>query len=144
MGATNSFESEVLRHIFLNEDIANIGDAGGLLQSIVDGNLYVALFTISPGEAGEITNEAVYTGYARIAVARGGAGWVEDEGSIHNAAVIIFPECAGASETITHFGICKSLAGDDMIIHGALPAPALIFAGIQPQYGVNGLVINLD
>jgi len=74
MGATNSFESEVLRHIFLNEDIADIGDAGGLLQSIADGNLYVALLTVDPGEAGAITNEAAYTSYARIAVPRTAAG----------------------------------------------------------------------
>ena len=80
MGATNSFESEVLRHILLNEAIADIGDAGGLLPSAVDGDVFICLLTGDPGEAGDITNEASWGGYAKVAVPRGAAGWSETNG----------------------------------------------------------------
>lgn len=144
MGATNSFESEVLRHILLNEAIPNIGDAGGLLPSVADGDVYVCLLTQDPGEAGAITNEAAYGGYARVAVPRGATGWSEANGAARNFADINFPECTGGSETDTHFGICKTLAGDDMIYHGKLPSPLLMSIEVQPQFGPNTLEVNLD
>lgn len=144
MGATNSFESEVLRHILLNEPITNLGDAGGVLPSVVAGNVYVCLLTQAPGEPGDITNEAAYGGYARVAVPRGGTGWSEANGQARNFADINFPECTGGSETETHFGICKTLTGDDMIYHGMLPSPALIFIEVQPRFGPNTFAINLD
>jgi hypothetical protein len=143
MGATNSFESEIVRHILLNEAIPDIGNAGGLPASSVDGNIYIALFTQNPGEAGDITNEATYTGYARVAVARG-SGWTESEGNAQNVAAITFPECTGGSEDLTYFGICKTLAGDDMIFHGELPSPFPISQGMQPQYDIGQLAINFD
>ena len=145
MGATNSFESEVLRHILLNEPITDIGDAGGLLPSVVAGNVYVCLLTQDPGDAGAIANEAAWGGYARVAVPRGGIiSWTEANGQIRNDGNINFPECTGGSETDTHFGICKTLAGDDMIYHGVLPGPLLMSIEVQPQFGPNTLTINLD
>jgi hypothetical protein len=144
MGATNNFESANLRHILLNEPITDIGDAGGLLPSVVDGDLFVCLLTQAPGEAGDITNEAAYGGYARVAVPRDGTGWSEANGVARNFADINFPECTGGSETDTHFGICKTLAGDDMILHGELPSPALLSIQVQPQFGPNTLEINMD
>jgi len=144
MGATNSFESEVLRHILLNEAIADIGDAGGLLPSAVDGDVFICLLTGDPGEAGDITNEASWGGYARVAVPRGAAGWSETNGQARNFADINFPECTGGSETDTHFGICKTLTGDDMIWHSDLPGPLNMSIEVQPQFGPNTLAINLD
>ncbi|RLE00378.1 MAG: hypothetical protein DRJ13_08665, partial [Bacteroidetes bacterium] len=108
MGATNSFESEVLRHILLNEAITNLGDAGGLLPSVVPGDVYICLLSQDPGEAGDITNEAAWGGYTRVAVPRGGTGWTEANGQARNFADVNFPECTGGSETDTHFGICKT------------------------------------
>ena len=144
MSATNSFESEVLRHILLNEAITNIGDAGGLLPSVAVGNVYICLLSVDPGEDGSITNEATYGGYSRVAVSRGGAGWTEANGQVVNFADVNFPECISGSETLTHFGICKTLSGDDMILYTKLPAPALIFSSVQPQFGPSQLVIKLD
>lgn len=144
MSATTSFQSEVVRHIFLNEPITDIGDVGGLLPSVAAGNLYACLLTTAPGEAGDLTNEAAYGGYARVAIPRGGAGWTEANGQIRNFADVNFPECTGGSETDTHFGICKSLAGDDMIYHGQLPSPAPVFIEVQPRFGPNTLEVNLD
>lgn len=59
--------------MFNNTDFANIGDAGGLQNSATAGSLYISLHTSDPGEAGsQTTNEANYTSYARVAVARSG------------------------------------------------------------------------
>jgi hypothetical protein len=144
MGATNSFESEVLRHILLNEAITDIGDAGGLLPSVAPGDVFICLLTNNPGEPGDITNEAAYGGYARVAVPRGGTGWTETNGQARNFANVNFPECTGGSETDTHFGICKTLTGDDMIYLGELPSPLLMSIEVQPQFGPNTLIVNLD
>ena len=63
MSASNSFETSLLQHILQNADIANIGDATGLRGSTTAGNLYIALHTADPGEAGnQGTSEANYTG----------------------------------------------------------------------------------
>jgi len=144
MSATNSFESAILRHILLNDPITGLGDAGGLLPSVVAGSVYVALLSQDPGEDGLITNEATYGGYARVAVPRSGAGWVEANGIARNFANVNFPECTGGSETDTHFAICTSPTGSTMILHGVLPSPALVSIGVQLQFGPNTLAINYD
>jgi hypothetical protein len=144
MGATNSFESEVLRHILLNEAITNLGDAGGLLPSVVAGSVYIALLSQDPGEAGDLTNEALYVGYVRKDVARGGVEWSEADGQIRNVNAQAFVECTGGSETITHFGLCKTLAGDDMFFHAAFPSPFDVSIEVQPQFDINTFVVNLD
>ncbi len=145
MGATNSFESEVLRHILLNEAIPNIGDAGGLLPSVLAGNVYICLLTLDPGEPGSIVNEATYDGYVRKAVARGAAEWVEADGQVKNINAQAFVECTGGSDTITHFGLCKTLAGDDMFFKGEFPGGGFdVSIEVQPQFDVNTLIVNLD
>lgn len=128
----------------LNEAITELGDAGGLLPSVVEGNVYICLLSQDPGEAGAITNEATYGAYARIAVPRGATGWVEAAGQIQNINDLDFPECTGGSETLTHFGICKTLTGDDMIFHGDLPYPFMVSMELQPRYPVGQLAINMN
>jgi hypothetical protein len=67
MSASNAFETDILLLVFNNTDIANIGDAAGLQNSVAAGSLYVALHTADPGEAGnQSTSETTYTGYARL------------------------------------------------------------------------------
>lgn len=144
MSATTSFQSEVLRHILLNEAIPNIGDAGGLLPSVIAGNVYIALLTQDPGEAGSIVNESSYGGYVRKAVARGAAEWMEANGQIKNINAQAFVECTGGSEDITHFGLCKTLAGDDMFFHAEFPTPFSVSIEVQPRFDVNTFVVNLD
>jgi len=76
MSKSNAFEAAFLDLLFLNTDIANIGDAAGLQNSAAAGSLYLSLHTADPGEAGtQSTSEVAYTGYARVAVARSGAGF---------------------------------------------------------------------
>ena len=134
-GLTNLYEQEAARHLFLNEAIPNIGDAGGLQPSLTEGAVYVALLTANPGEQGSQANEAAYPGYARVAVPRV-SGWTESNGEILNVGQINFPECAGASsEDITHYALMKEGSAGDMIAYGTLPESFQMYDTAQPQFG---------
>lgn len=112
MSKTNTFENELLLHIFQNADITLIGDAAGLQNSAAAGNLYVSLHTAEPGEGGDqTTNEAAYTNYARVAVARTSGGWTVSGNQVSNAAAVNFPACGLTGATITHFGIGTDASG---------------------------------
>lgn len=146
MSKGNTFENDLLQLIFNNVDIADIGDAAGLQNSAVAGSLYVALHTGDPGEAGTgTTNECAYGSYARVAVARSGAGWTVAGNSVSNAALIQFPECSAGSETITHVSITVASSGASKILYkGALTASRSVSSGIQPQFAIGALTVTED
>ena len=141
MSKGNTFENELLLHIFNNSDIALIGDATGLRGSSVAGSLYVSLHTGDPGEAGtQTTCECAYTSYARVAVARTAGGWTISGNAVTNAALVQFPQCTGSSETATYFAIGTASSGAGKILYrGALSASLAISSGIQPQFGAGDL-----
>lgn len=118
MSKSNSFENSLLLLVFNNTDIALIGDAAGLQNSAVAGSLYVSLHTAEPGEAGDqTTNETAYTNYARVAVARSGAGWTVSANSVSNAAAVAFAACGLTGATITHFGIGTDPTGAGLLLY---------------------------
>ena len=118
MSKTNTLENDLLLLIFNNVDIALIGDAAGLQNSASAGSLYISLHTAEPGEAADqTTNETAYTNYARIAVARSGAGWTVSGNSVSNAAAITFALCGITGATITHFGIGTDSAGAGKLLY---------------------------
>lgn len=135
MSKTNTFENELLAHIFNNAAIALIGDASGLPAAATVGSLYVSLHTGDPGEAGDqTTNEAAYTSYARVAVARSGAGWTVSGNAVNPAANIDFPEATGGNETITHFGIGASASGTGKLLYkGAVSPNIAVSTGVIPR-----------
>lgn len=110
---SNSLENAWLAHYFTNTDIANVGDATGLRGSTTAGSLYWSAHTAYPGEAGnQSTSECAYTGYARIATVRSGAGWTVSTNQVTNAAQLQFGEKTGAAdETIFFVGIGRSVSG---------------------------------
>ncbi|NRA03267.1 MAG: hypothetical protein HRU00_11785, partial [Myxococcales bacterium] len=76
MSKSNNWENGLMLLLFNNDSYTLVGDAGGLLQSVADGDLYMSLHTSDPGEAGDqTTNEIVYTSYARKDVPRTAGGW---------------------------------------------------------------------
>jgi hypothetical protein len=141
MSKGNTWETELLTLVFNNTDAALIGDATGLRGSSTAGSLYVSLHTGDPGEAGtQTTSECAYTSYARVAVARSGAGWTVSGNTVTNAALIQFPQCTGSSETATHFAIGTASTSTGKILYkGALSASLAISSGIQPQFGAGDL-----
>ncbi len=118
MSKTNAMENGMLLLFFNNTDFANIGDAGGLQNSATAGSLYISLHTADPGEAGsQNTSECAYGAYARVAVARSGAGWTVSGNSVTNAGAITFPKCTSGSETVTHVGIGTDSAGAGTLLY---------------------------
>lgn len=136
MSKTNAFETDILELIFINSNIADIGDSTGLRGSSTAGSLYIALFTADPTESGTATNECNYTGYSRVAVARSGAQWTVTGDTATNDNAITFGECTAGSETASHFAICKegTRAVADLILYAALDSSLAISSGIIPEF----------
>jgi hypothetical protein len=106
-------------------------------------NLYVSLHTGDPGEAGTLaTNEATYTGYARVSVSRDGAGWVVTGNEAENAAEVTFPECTGGSNTITYAAV--GTIGGQILYSGALTDPINVSNLITPRFPAGTLVFQED
>ena len=145
MSKTNTFENELLEHIFNNADIALIGDAAGLQNSVAAGNLHISLHTADPGEAGtQTTSEIAYTSYARVAVTRNGTGWTVTANSVSPAAAITFPAGTGGAGTATHFGVGTDAAGAGKLLYKGAVTPNIVCGdGITPQLGT-GTAITED
>lgn len=136
MSKSDVFENDLLKLIFQNTSIANIGDAGGLLQSASAGSLYWSLHTADPGEAGTaITNETAYTGYLRVAAARSSGGFTITANSVSPAANVDFAECtASAGGPITHFGIVSTSSGAGKLLYSGTVTPNITMAvGVIPR-----------
>ena len=136
MSKSNAMENGLLLLFFNNTDFANIGDAGGLQNSVAAGSFYFSLHTGDPGEAGtQTTSEITYTSYARVAVARSGAGFVVTANSVSPAAAVTFPAGTGGSGTATHFGLGTDSAGAGTLLYKGTVTPNIVCGnGITPQF----------
>lgn len=146
MSKSNTFENDLLLLIFNNTDITLIGDAAGIQNSAAAGSLYVSLHTSDPADTGDqTTNETAYTNYARVAVARSGAGWTVTANAVANAALVQFPQCGVTGATLTHFGVGTDSSGAGKLLYsGALSASLAVSSGIQPQFAAGDLDITED
>ena len=145
MSKGNTFENELLEHIFNNATIANIGDATGLRGSSTAGSLYVSLHTADPGEGGsQTTNECAYTSYARVALARDGSDVTVTGNSAAFAADVDFPAATGGTETATHFAIGTASGGAGKILYKGTVTPNIaISSGVTPRL-TDGTTITED
>jgi hypothetical protein len=146
MSKSNTWENEFLKLVFTNIAAPLIGDAAGLQPSAAAGNLYVALHSADPGEAGDqSTSEVAYTSYARVAVPRTTGGWTVVANGVDNAAEISFPACTGSSATATHFSVGTASSGAGKILYsGALTASLAISNGITPKFAIGQLDVTED
>ena len=143
MSKGNTFENDFLLLIFNATAIANIADNAASSPLT---NLQVSLHTADPGEAGnQTTNEATYTSYARVAVARSGSGWTVTGNAVTNAALVQFPQCTGGTNAITHFAVGTVSSSTGKILYkGALGSTLNVSSGIQPQFAAGDLDISED
>lgn len=134
MSKSDAWENSLLLLLFNNSNVANVGDATGLRGSTTAGSLYVSLHTADPTEAGSQTSsETSYTSYARVAVARSGAGFVVTANSVSPAANVSFPAGTGGSGTITHFGVGTALSGAGVLLYSGSVTPSIVVgSGITP------------
>jgi hypothetical protein len=146
MSKTNAWENMLLLLLFNNTDAANIGDAGGLQNSATAGSLYLSLHTADPGEAGDqTTSEVGYTSYARVAVARSGAGFTVSGNSVSLAAAASFPAGTGGSGTATHFGIGTASSGAGVLLYSGTVTPNIVTGNaVTPQLSTAAGLVTED
>ncbi len=114
--------------------IANIADNASSSPATV---LYVSLHTASPGVGGgQNTNEAGYTSYARVSVARnsGSPFWTVSSNTAVPSAPITFPTATGGSETETFMGIGTAISGAGHLEwFGAISPQIVVVSGVPPS-----------
>jgi hypothetical protein len=132
MSKGNIFENDFLKLIFNATPIADIADNDATSPLT---NLYVALHTADPGEAGDqTTSEIAYTSYARVAVARTSGGWTVTNNSVSPAANINFPAGTGGAGTATHFSVGTAISGAGKILYKGTITPNIVCGnGVTPQ-----------
>lgn len=145
MSTTTAFKDALNDLYFNNVDHANVGDASGLQNSAAAGSFYISLHTSTPGISGDQTsNEATFTSYARIAVARTAGGFTIVNGNVSNAAAVTFPEATGGSETVTYFGIGSAISGTGNLQYfGVLGTSRAVSSGVTLEFAIGELDIDL-
>ena len=142
MSKSNAYETDILGLLFNATPIALVADDTATTPLT---NLYLALHSSDPGEAGtQTTNEVAYTSYARVAVARSNAGFTVSGNSVVLAADVDFPECTGSTATATHFSVGSLASGAGKIFYSGTVTPNIsISTGVTPRL-TTGTTITED
>jgi hypothetical protein len=133
MSKSNVFENDLLSLIFNGTAITGIADNAASSPLT---NLFIALHTSDPGEAGnQSTGEISYTGYSRVSVARTSGGWTVTTNSVSPVAAIEFGEMTGGTGgTATHASIGTASSGSGKILYaGALTPTVAVATGVIPR-----------
>lgn len=135
MSKGNTTENDLMKFLFNETAMPSYGST-----------LYVSLHTADPGEAGnQTTNEATYTSYARVAVARTSGGWTVSANQASNTAEVLFPECTGGTNTITHVAVGTAASGAGQLLYsGALTTSVSVSNLITPRFPAGTLVVQED
>ena len=125
---SNFLENKLLDHA--------LGTAAYTMPS----NVYVALYTAAPSDAGGGT-ECSGNGYARKAASFNAAA----SGAADNSAAINFGAPSGGNwGTVTHFGIFDAITAGNLLIHGALTASKVTAEGDPVEFEAGNLDISAD
>ena len=121
-------ELELLDHVL------KVGSYG------VPANIYVALYTAAPSDAGGGT-EVTGSGYARVAhntwdAAAGGAS--------SNSGAVSFGTAASAWGTVTHFALLDATTAGNFLMWGTLDSSRVIATNDTCQFADGALDITLD
>jgi hypothetical protein len=132
MSKGNTFENDFLLLIFNAVAIANIADNASV-SPLTD--LFWSLATSDPGEGGDqATNEAAYTSYVRVTVARTAGGHTVTANSMSPTSDVDFPPATGGGETETHFTIGVAVSGASKILYyGTVTPNIVVTAGVTPR-----------
>lgn len=129
-GTAAAFANDLLLLIFNATAIANVADNA---SSSPITNIYASLHTASPAAGNQTTNEAAYTSYARVAVARTAGGWDVAANVVTPVADIEFPQASGGSETETHAGLGQLSSGAGLLFfYGAITPNIPVSNGVTP------------
>lgn len=106
--------------------------------------LYVSLHTADPTAAGaQNSNEAAYTGYGRVSVARTTGGWSISGETITNVSPITFGTSSSGPETETWVGVGTAVSGAGVLLWaGPLGSSLIVNSGITPSFAAGQLSIT--
>jgi hypothetical protein len=135
MSLSNTAETAVLQQIFNGTALSWNGNT----------DLWLALHTADPGEAGTaVTSEATYGSYARVAVTRS-TGFTVTGNTVENAALAQFPQSSSGSNVITHASIVTTTSGaGTIVVRAALSSSITVTSGVQPQFAAGALTFTID
>jgi hypothetical protein len=144
MATTTAFsdysESNILKHFFRNTAMPAPGSS-----------VYIALFTVMPGEAGTGGTEVSGGAYARVTVSTGtsgtgvGSGFAAPAaGACASAADILFPVATVSWGTILGIGIYDALTAGNLLFYGVADASVAIDVNDQYKIPSGSLTVTLD
>lgn len=135
MSFSNAAETAINNYIFVGTNVS--WDANT--------DLWIALYTADPTEAGSHADEATYGSYARVVLTRA-TDFTVSGATVENANLEQFPTCTSGSNTLTHAAIVTSgtIGAGTIICKGALNSSVAVATGIQPQFAAGALVFTLD
>lgn len=125
-------ENALIEHLFRNTNYTR------------PANIYVALYTAAPNDAGGGT-EVSGGSYARQAIATGASsGWdAASGGATANTATVTFPTATANWGTVTHVGLFDAVTGGNLLMHGALSASQAVNNGNIFRFNAGDLDISL-
>jgi hypothetical protein len=144
MSATNATETAILSLIFTATAWADMAEND---SSSPQTAFYISLHTASPGDGGDqSTNEAAYTGYARVSVNRDTGAWTVTGNAVTNDAELAFGQCtASPGSAITHVGLGKSSSGaGTLLLYAALDSSITMQVGTVPIFSAGELEFTCD
>lgn len=135
MSFSNTAETAVLNQVFV----------GTALAWNANTDLWIALYTADPGEAGTaITTEATYGSYARVVLTRA-SDFTVSGNTVSNANQEQFAACSSGSEIITYAAIVTTASGaGTIIVRAALSSSITVSTGVTPLFAANALSFTLD
>ena len=136
MSMSDYLEKKVMDHVF--------GKAAFGARS----NLFVALFTVAPSDAGGGT-EATGGGYARVSTAP--AGWSAATGTdatVTNTAVISFPTATtggySAGANLVGFALYDAATAGNLMFYGPLGIAKGVAEGDTPEFAASSLSFKFN
>lgn len=133
MAKSDYLENEIIKHIFRT---------GSFTKPT---NLYVALFTAAPSDAGGGT-EVSGGSYARVANNPLDANWAATsgtDGKTSNVGAITFPAPTANWGTVTHWGIFDASTAGNLLYHAALTTSKTVNNGdAAPSFGAGALTVT--
>lgn len=111
------------------------------------GEVFLALFTSDPGEAGS-GSETSYTNYTRVscgAVPASAFSAIDSNGMTQNQNTVVFPAVGGVSSvTISHWALFDALTTGNMLLFGPLTASKTLDPTDVPSFPANSLKVTFD
>ena len=128
MSAPNAMESKVADHIL------------GTASYTMPADVYLALFTAAPGEAGGGTEVTASNGYARALITFGAAV----DGLAESNLEVVFTASGGNWGTVTHFAIMDASTSGNMITYAQLDEPRIVNNGDSIKFRVGDVKVQVD